>query len=295
MADGDAEGVYVDIAIVMPVVQPRYVEELGAVGEELDNKSLHDFREICLWVSGFEAPVLGELKPGPTRHADNIKSFYLNLTGLLRQGMLQVEAQALCLFCSWRFATQSHAILLAGAGDYYRVCRVTREWAVEELDGAPYSSETLKKLKAVWGERGDVDLDDPDNHDVNAVEDGDWTEGQLGHMYGTPLDAHDRQQKLNNERTLRRLKRNAQREKYLNAITVSSSRDRTAPLFTNEALNDVHRGAVAGPMDGHVSYNLARHSDQYMAEIQVFIRQREQLEEARGKNVFFTKMPPTNI
>ncbi|KAJ6622185.1 hypothetical protein B0H10DRAFT_1788483, partial [Mycena sp. CBHHK59/15] len=119
-ADSDAEGVYVDIAIIMPIIQPRYVEELGAVGEELTNKSLHDFFENflpqklpelsprCLWVSGLKAPLVGELKPGPTRHADKIDSFY-------------AEAQGLCLFCSWRFATQEEALLLARAGDCYRI------------------------------------------------------------------------------------------------------------------------------------------------------------------------------
>ncbi|KAJ7928172.1 hypothetical protein B0H13DRAFT_1007176 [Mycena leptocephala] len=123
-ADGEAQGVYVDIAIVMPIVQPRYVEELGPIGKELNNKSLHHFLDTflppklpglsprCLWVSGFEAPLVGELKPGPTRHADKIDPFYVDLVRLLRQGVLQAEVQRLCLFCSWQFTTQEDALLL---------------------------------------------------------------------------------------------------------------------------------------------------------------------------------------
>ncbi|KAJ6474745.1 hypothetical protein C8R45DRAFT_1217197 [Mycena sanguinolenta] len=314
-ADGDAEGVYVDIAIVMPIVQPRYVEELGAVGGVLENESLHDFFEKflpqklpglsprCLWVSGFEAPLVGELKPGPTRHADKIDSFYVNLSGLLLQGMLQAEAQGLCLFCSWRFATQQVVLLLAGAGDHYRVRRVTRDWAVEELDGEPYTAKTLKKLKAAWMERGDVNLDSPDNDDLNAVEDGDWTEGQAVHMYGNPQDANQRQQKLNDQRTLRRIKRNAQSQKYLKALTTPPSQDRTVPLFTNEALNAIHPGGElfeSRPPElyfgdsettgwSRVLQLGSTLSNQYMAKIQDFIRQFEILEEDRRKKVFFAK------
>ncbi|KAJ7130394.1 hypothetical protein C8R44DRAFT_775475 [Mycena epipterygia] len=310
-ADGDAQGVYVDIAIVMPIVQPRYVEELGVVGKELDGRSLHDFLDKflpqklpglsprCLWVSGFEAPLVGELKPGPTRHAETIESFYVNFNGLFLKGVLQAEAQGLCLFCSWRFATQEDALLLAGAGEYYKIRLVTRDWAVGELNGEQYTSDTLKRLKAAGK--------DWEDNDGDAVEDGDWTEGHMGDMYGNPSNARQRQQKLNDERTQRRVKRDAQRQKYVDALTTPPSEDRTAPLFTNEALNAVHRSKGNGVeffesrspepyFSGSGTKEWSRVlklgsalSNQYMVKIQDFICQHEILEEKRRKEVFFTK------
>ncbi|KAJ7914635.1 hypothetical protein B0H13DRAFT_1872757 [Mycena leptocephala] len=141
-------------------------------------------------------------------------------------------------------------------------------------------------------ERSDVNLDSPDTDDVNAVEDGDWTEGQVGQMYGSPLDAHQRQQKLNDERTLRRIKRSAKRQKYLKALTAPPSKERTDALFTDEALNAIHPGgelfesrppeiysAVARPKDGPVSCNLN------------FIHEHEIVEEDRRKKLFFVKEP----
>ncbi|KAJ7798340.1 hypothetical protein B0H13DRAFT_708313 [Mycena leptocephala] len=317
-ADGEAQGVYVDIAIVMPIVQPRYVEELGAIGKELDNKSLHHFLDHflpqklpglsprCLWVSGFEAPLVGELKPGPTRHADKIDSFYVDLVRLLRQGVLQAEAQGLCLFCSWRFATQEDALLLAGAGEYYRIRRVTREWAERELNGGPYTSNTLKKLKVAGKEW--ENLDSSDHDDANAVEDGDWTEGRMEDMYGNPQGARQRQQKLNDQRTQRRVERDARRHKYEAALTTPPSDDRTAPLFTDEALNVMHRNNVGSdlfestPPEPYFSGSGTKGwsrvlqlgsalSNQYMVKIQDFIRNHEILEEDRRKNTFFSKAP----
>ncbi|KAJ7889354.1 hypothetical protein B0H14DRAFT_2561853 [Mycena olivaceomarginata] len=198
-----------------------------------------------------------------------------------------------------------HALLLAGAGDYYRIRRVTRDWAVKELNGEPYTAQTLKDLKAAWMERSDVNLDSPDTDDVNAVEDGDWTEGQVGHMYGSPLDAHQRQQKLNDERTLRRIKRNAQSEKYLKALTAPPSKERTAALFTNEALNAIHPGGElfeSRPPEIYFSSSETKGwsrvlqlgsalSDRYMAKIQNFIHDHEILEEDRRNKVFFVKAP----
>ncbi|KAF7352607.1 hypothetical protein MVEN_01226200 [Mycena venus] len=323
-ADGGAEGVYVDIAIAMPLLEPRYVDELGTLGGTLENTNLHDFLENilprklpglsprCLWVSGFEAPLLAELKPGPTRHADRIHSFYLNLEVLLGQAREQAEEQALCLFCSWRFASQDDVILLAGAGDYYEVRRATREWAKRRMNNKPYTTKTLqnlRKAKAQWRERGDVDIVSPDDdsveEDLNAIKDGDWTEGQMDEMYGTPEDAKERQARLNAERTQRRIKREVRRQQYMTALTMRPTDDRTAPLFTNEELNAIHPGGnffESGPPElffgktssvrwSGVLQLGSDMSNKYMAWIQDFIRKHEVAEEKRRRNVSFTKAP----
>ncbi|KAJ6537459.1 hypothetical protein B0H10DRAFT_2142185 [Mycena sp. CBHHK59/15] len=188
-ADGEAEGVYVDIAIVMPIVEPRDPEELGVLATQVAGKSLYQFFDKivpqrlpglsprCLWVSGLEAPFFTELKPLPSRHVGGIESFWSSLTRLLRDGALQAEAQALCLFCSSRFGTQEDVVILTGAGDYYRIRRVTRAWSRPKLKGAPYTSNTLKDLKAATRERLDL------------ADDGDWTEGKEEEMYGDSLSA----------------------------------------------------------------------------------------------------------
>ncbi|KAJ7212494.1 hypothetical protein GGX14DRAFT_361604, partial [Mycena pura] len=233
------------------------------------------------------APVIGELKPGPTRHAAKVESFYRNLIGLLRRAMVQVEAQAMCLFCSWRFGTQDVVILLAGAGDYYRIRLVTRRWAVKELGEHTYSPETLQRLKAASEERGDVGLDLPD----------------MDHMYGNPLSAQERQKKLNDQRAARRTRRDAQRQQYLKATSTSPSTDRTAPPFTKEALDGLARGGnffesrpPQLPFEAAEAQGWSRvlqlgseMSNRYMESVQGFIRRCDIREDGRREGVRFHK------
>ncbi|KAJ7747654.1 hypothetical protein DFH07DRAFT_775974 [Mycena maculata] len=137
---------------------------------------------------------VSELKPLPILHADGIQVFWSSSTCLLSEGALQAEAQALCLFCSSRFGSQDVALIVTGAGDYYRICRVTRSWSLPKLkrergkESKGYTSETLKDLKKAAKLR--LDLED----------DGDWTEGKETEMYGEPSDAKERQQTLYEQR-----------------------------------------------------------------------------------------------
>ncbi|KAJ6478000.1 hypothetical protein DFH09DRAFT_1341988 [Mycena vulgaris] len=242
-ADGEARGVYVDIAIVTPIVKARYLEEIGSIATIVRGKNLQEFFERvlpqnpelsprCLWVSGFEAPLLAELKPGPTRHPKTLRMFYSNLSGLLREASLQVHQQAICLFCSWRFGTQDNVILLAGAGDYYRLRWVNRKWAVDDLGGKQYLPGNLKKYKNPWW--ADKGLDQSNSDDV--VDD-DWTEGKQADMYGSPLDASARQNKLNSERRIAETRHH----KLVAALTTSPSNDRAAPLFQDAELDLIHQ------------------------------------------------------
>lgn len=314
-ADGDAEGVYVDVAIFMPIAKPRDLEDLGALAPQVAGKSLaHFFDKIipqhlpglsprCVRVSGFEAPVLGELKPGPTRHPTGVKSFLKSLNLLLSEGTLQAEAQALCLFCSARFATQDEVLLLAGAGDYYQICRVTRTWSRPQLKGGKYSSNTLKELKAAARER------------LLVEDDGDWTEGKEEEMYGDPESAKQRQKELNEQRAqqvkqrskraaARVEKRDVQHQKFLDALKTPPSADRTTPLFTDAALNSVHRNETGDDLfeskapetyfaeSGFTEWSRVLQlgsglSNRYMAKIQDYIRTFEDREERRRAEVFF--------
>ncbi|KAF7374668.1 hypothetical protein MSAN_00351800 [Mycena sanguinolenta] len=328
VADSEAQGVCVDIAIVTPIVQPRQdPEEWGALAQHVAGKSLaHFFEEILpqhlprlsprfLWVSGFEAPLLVELKPLAKRHADDIEVFHRSATGLLTEGALQGEAQALCLFCSSRFATQDVAIIVCGAGDLWRVRKVTRSWAKwkliqenKENNEEGYTSNTLKRLKKNAKLR--LDLED----------DGDWTEGKETEMYGDPLDAEGRQRMLYEERVrkqaeerrqralARGAKRDAVHQKFLDALHTPPSVDRTTSLFPDEALDAVHRKetnkelfesrppdtffATIRRSEGSTEWSSVLRlgsdiSNQYMAEIERFIREFENKENGRRKTVFF--------
>jgi hypothetical protein len=202
------------------------------------------------------------------------------LNTLLGEAVLQAEAQAHCLFSSWRFGTQDEVLLLAGAGDYYQIRRVTRDWSIVKLDGKIYTSETLKDLKAAAKQ-----------FDYMA-EDGDWTEGQEEEMYGHPGSAKDRQKRLNDQRkgqNKRAEKRAERTEQFANALNAPPSADRTTPLFSHTALNELHRLQAqedffesedpekyftrVGPSDwSHVLQLGSELSNRYMTRIQGFIR-----------------------
>jgi hypothetical protein len=332
-ADGEAQGVYVDIAIVMPTVQPRNLEDLGTTTQLTNKVSLHDFMEAdlpsmlpgisprCLWVSGLESYLLGELKPGPTRHPSSIAAFIKRLEKLLKEGHKQAEEQGLCLFSSWRFATQNEVILLAGAGEYYKLAFVNREWAESVLKGKSYDPETLMDLKTA--NEDDFGADDCERADeVNAE---DWTEGQAEDMYGGPLNALQRQKKLSFwERDLQRLraereKQEAEREKQIkarkarhderdrkrqaheDALEVLPNPDLTAPIFTDAQLDAA--GAVfeshspkdffdkptsEKPVQWTKILRLGSElSNQYMQHIKEMLRRYERAEENRRETVFF--------
>ncbi|KAJ7197653.1 hypothetical protein GGX14DRAFT_374853 [Mycena pura] len=244
--DGEARGVYVDIAIVTPILKTRYLEEIRSIANIVEGSSVQEFFDRvlpkhpglsprCLWVSGFEAPLLAELKHGPTRHPQTPLQFYTNLLNLITAAMQQVHRQAICLFCSWRFGTQDNVILLAGAGDYYSLRWVNRKWAVNELKGKEYLPNNLKMFKNPYWI--DKELDKADNHDA----DDDWTEGKEADMYGSPLDASKRQQKLNSERR----KAESIQVKFMAALSTSPNNDYAAPLFRDADLDHIHQQKTA--------------------------------------------------
>ncbi|KAJ7257527.1 hypothetical protein B0H12DRAFT_1111068 [Mycena haematopus] len=200
-ADGDAKGVCVDIAILLPITEPRFPEDLGELGPRVAGKTLaYFFNEIlpaliprisprCVRVIGFETPVLGELKKLPPRHAMRIGSFHSSLIRLLNEAALQAEAQATCLFCSSRFGTQDEVLLLAGAGDYYQIRRVSREWSWTKLpENEKFTSDTLNGLYEAANEEGAYVEEDEENDD--------WTESKEEEMYDDPRKAKDIQKEL---------------------------------------------------------------------------------------------------
>ncbi|KAJ7644508.1 hypothetical protein FB45DRAFT_1116007 [Roridomyces roridus] len=247
-ADADARGVYVDIAIVMPILQPRLgasvKEDWGTLAPKIANQSMASFftnilptrlgslSPRCVSVPGFIAPVVVELKRLPVRSAKNVDEYCTNLAGLLMSGKGQAEEQAICLFSSARFATQDDVFIVAGAGEYYQICWVTRRWAWKKLGGSKSKGYIVQRLKR-------VKADDVTEH---VDDDGDWTLQKDAMMYNDPLSVADMQIILRKERyEARSAKKEQVAEKAAAAREEGPSADRTVPLFSKTALNAVHR------------------------------------------------------
>ncbi|KAJ7628596.1 hypothetical protein FB45DRAFT_918711 [Roridomyces roridus] len=248
MADGKAKSVYVDVAILLPVTEPRFPEDIGAIGPLVAGKSLaHFFDEVlpknwelsprCVRVIGLQAPLLAELKRIPPRHSKTATTFHHNLIHLLNLACQQAKAQARCLFASSAFARQDRVILVAGAGDYYQVCIVTREWAIERLDGFD-----------------DLDEDDLEEIFATAIKNGAFIEKledkDLADEYKNIIGHPRRIREQIEERDARYVQRCLKREALQNRLAPSSptgpNSDHSRARFSDEELGSVHRQTEDG-------------------------------------------------
>ncbi len=119
MPDSEARGVYIDLALISPVL--TLIED----NSSSRSTTLHDFFQVLspfylphpnrVWMTEYTlVPLLIELKPPPTRHPKDILSF-------LKQ----------CLMCSPKFALQNEVILIAVAGDWWMCRTFTRDEAAD--------------------------------------------------------------------------------------------------------------------------------------------------------------------
>ncbi|KAJ7073987.1 hypothetical protein C8F01DRAFT_5902 [Mycena amicta] len=291
-ADGDAKSVYVDIGVLLPIVEPRFPEDLGELGAQVAGKSLaYFFTEVlphhpeisprCVRVIGLEAPVLGELKKLPPRHPKNIELFHASMVRLLSQAIVQAEAQASCLFCSLRFGTQEIVLLLVGAGPYYQIRIVSRQWLLARLpvytpasfdgfcdaanDAVDEDEEDDKgdkgDHKGDEGDEGD-DLDDgavwtesseeeeEETHDPRKVQK-QQTKRQKNRLAEQNAERQKRaeaaarvarQTQERKKRTEERAaKRDTQEQQYQKARRERPSTDRTLHLFSDAGLDVINR------------------------------------------------------
>lgn len=133
-ADSAATGVYVDVAIVLPVV---VLDDPEATRDEAPRRTLEtllanacrsgdDFQPRRACLIALYVPVLMELKPGPPRHLKNLADYVNQIIRSTQAAQAQAVDQSICLFASCRFSKQSTVRLAAGPGDYYSVCLYTR-------------------------------------------------------------------------------------------------------------------------------------------------------------------------
>ncbi|KAF7332641.1 hypothetical protein MKEN_00146900 [Mycena kentingensis (nom. inval.)] len=154
--DGAARGCYVDIAAVIPLPAPRKKLPRRSRGlcppSDFVGKTVQWFFDSVLAVRsyiepsflriiGLLAPLLVELKLGAPRNAPDMETYHGKLSSLLSSAQTQGLKQALALFGSWRFRYQGSVILIAGAGDDFTVCRVTRGWGRRRRLKAPEERE----------------------------------------------------------------------------------------------------------------------------------------------------------
>ncbi|KAJ7045633.1 hypothetical protein C8F04DRAFT_1334217 [Mycena alexandri] len=136
-------------------------------------------------------------------------------------------------------------------------------------------------------------------------------------MYGDPHSAKQRQKELNERvkeqaeqrakrATARAEKRDMQQQKLQDALKTLPSADHTTPLFTDAALNAVHRDQTGDDLfeskapetyfagSGFTEWSRVLQlgsdlSNRYMAKIQDYIRTFEDREERRRTEVFFAE------
>jgi hypothetical protein len=128
MPDSRARGVYVDTALLLA----RCTRVRTATGS-----IAHAFRQAYqdrdfdlsskLDITSLEVPILEERKRGPTRHPRDLEDLYESIRFALGAAQKQVSTQAEILFSSPRFLDQNLVILLATAGEYYRIAVLKRD------------------------------------------------------------------------------------------------------------------------------------------------------------------------
>jgi hypothetical protein len=92
-----------------------------------------------------EVPILEERKRGPTRHPKDLEEYCLSISGPLDEAKSQVTTQAGILFSSPRFLDQNIVILLATAGEYYRIAVLKRDHDALLTAPSPYDIDVLVK------------------------------------------------------------------------------------------------------------------------------------------------------
>jgi hypothetical protein len=129
MPDPKARGVYVDTALVLARCTSVRTGTRDSIAATFANRHRdRDFSEID--VTSMEVPILEERKRAPTRHPKDLEDCFSSLDTALDRAQRQVLSQARILFSSRRFAEQELVILLATAGQYYRIAVLRRDHGV---------------------------------------------------------------------------------------------------------------------------------------------------------------------
>ncbi|KAJ6484152.1 hypothetical protein C8R45DRAFT_1099298 [Mycena sanguinolenta] len=195
---------------------------------------------------------------------------------------------------------KDEVILLAGAGDYYRLRWVNRKWAADDVGEKEYLPGNLQNYKNPWWSDKDVDVDDNNNNKSNSEDIDDWTQVKEVDMYGSPLDARVRQDRLNSEQRIAE----TLHDKFTAALRTPASNDRAEPLFKDAELDVIYRNHTGarlpffetrrtkaffnqpGKWSGVLRLG-SQISDEYMDRVKHFIKQHETAEQKRREKEIF--------
>ena len=128
MPDSRARGVYVDTVLLLP--RCTHVRNTTGSISDAFHKAYQDGQLDLfskLEVTSLEVPILEERKRCPTRHPKDLEEYFQSIFLALNEAQKQVSTQAKILFSSLRFLDQDTVILLATAGEYYRLAVLQRD------------------------------------------------------------------------------------------------------------------------------------------------------------------------
>jgi hypothetical protein len=162
MPDSEARGVYVDTALLLARCTRVRTGTSDSIAATFANR--HRDRAFNLFgkidVTSLEVPILEERKRAPTRHPKDIEEHIDTIHSALESAQKQVLGQARILFSSRRFADQKLVILLATAGQYYRIAVLRRDHSV--FGSAPSDFDVLDVLEAQEKDSEDLGEDSAD-------------------------------------------------------------------------------------------------------------------------------------
>ena len=129
MPESKAKGVYVDTALLLARCTRVWSTTAGSIADAFARA--HRDRNFDLYnkldTTSLEVPILEERKKAPTRHPKDLEDHVSSILDALNKAQDQVLTQARILFSSRRFADQDLVILLATAGQYYRLAVAQRD------------------------------------------------------------------------------------------------------------------------------------------------------------------------
>jgi len=128
MPDSRARGVYVDTALLLARCTRVRTNTACSIADAF--RKAHQDRHFDLFseldITSLEVPILEERKRGPTRHPKDLEEHFQSIVSELGKAQAQVLTQAEILLSSPRFLDQDSVILLATAGEYYRIAVLQR-------------------------------------------------------------------------------------------------------------------------------------------------------------------------
>ena len=157
MADPRARGVFVDTALLLARCERPLANPIATTFATAYRECRLDLFD-AIDITSLEVPILEERKKAPTRHPNSLKQHVQSIVDSLASAEVQVVTQGRILFASPRFADQDQVILIATAGQYYRIAFFQRDHILNS--NVPRSVDIKSFLKQAALNLNPLDTDD---------------------------------------------------------------------------------------------------------------------------------------